>query len=147
MSVLGVAALGVVPDQLRPAGQELRLRQEFFFVSASLQDIIRRHISLHGDLSSLPEHACLQLNDTHPAMAVAYGFPISLQSDMQAFITGGADGEIPDVDFPIVAPADTQTKIQELAAVVNSRDDVYMATAADDPLHPVVDGYSLKVVT
>ena len=59
------------PSDETPAGQELRLRQEFFFVSASLQDIIRRHISLHGDLSSLPEHACLQLNDTHPAMAVA----------------------------------------------------------------------------
>jgi starch phosphorylase len=58
------------PSDETPAGQELRLRQEFFFVSASLQDIIRRHISLHGDLSSLPEHACLQLNDTHPAMAV-----------------------------------------------------------------------------
>jgi starch phosphorylase len=59
------------PSDETPAGQELRLRQEFFFVSASLQDIIRRHISLHGDLSTLPEHACLQLNDTHPAMAVA----------------------------------------------------------------------------
>jgi starch phosphorylase len=59
------------PSDETPAGQELRLRQEFFFVSASLQDIIRRHVSLHGDLSSLPEHACLQLNDTHPAMAVA----------------------------------------------------------------------------
>ncbi|GAC1548743.1 MAG: glycogen/starch/alpha-glucan phosphorylase [Beijerinckiaceae bacterium] len=59
------------PSDETPAGQELRLRQEFFFVSASLQDIIRRHIALHGSLSSLPHHACLQLNDTHPAMAVA----------------------------------------------------------------------------
>jgi len=59
------------PSDETPAGQELRLRQVFCFVAASLQHIIRRHIYLHGDLSSLPEHACLQLNDTHPAMAVA----------------------------------------------------------------------------
>jgi glycogen phosphorylase len=59
------------PSDETPAGQELRLRQEFFFVSASLQDIIRRHIAQHGDLSTLPDYACLQLNDTHPAMAVA----------------------------------------------------------------------------
>jgi starch phosphorylase len=59
------------PSDETPAGQELRLRQEFFFTSASLQDLIRRHLARHGgDLSTLPEHAAIQLNDTHPAIAV-----------------------------------------------------------------------------
>ena len=53
------------------AGQELRLRQEFFFTSASLQDIVRRHVAQHDDLSSLSDYASIQLNDTHPAIAVA----------------------------------------------------------------------------
>jgi starch phosphorylase len=59
------------PGDQTPAGQELRLRQEFFFTSASLQDIIRRHLAEHGNLASLPEYAAIQMNDTHPAIAVA----------------------------------------------------------------------------
>lgn len=51
-------------------GQELRLMQEYFFVSASLQDILARHTRTYGDLSVLPEKVCIQLNDTHPALAV-----------------------------------------------------------------------------
>ncbi len=52
------------------AGQELRLRQEYFLVSASLQDLLDRHMRLHGDLQSLPDKVAIQLNDTHPAIAV-----------------------------------------------------------------------------
>jgi starch phosphorylase len=59
------------PSDATPAGQELRLRQEYFFTSASLQDVVRRHLAQYDDLSSLPEHAAIQLNDTHPAIAVA----------------------------------------------------------------------------
>jgi starch phosphorylase len=59
------------PADSTPAGQELRLRQEFFFTSASLQDMLRRHVQQFGDVRSLPEHAAVQLNDTHPAIAVA----------------------------------------------------------------------------
>ncbi|NDA47506.1 MAG: glycogen phosphorylase, partial [Alphaproteobacteria bacterium] len=59
------------PSDSTPAGQELRLRQEYFFTSASLQDIIHRHIKSHGDIRSLKEKAAIQLNDTHPAIAVA----------------------------------------------------------------------------
>jgi len=59
------------PGDETPAGQELRLRQEYFFTSASLQDIIRRHLDEHGDLGSLPAYAAIQMNDTHPAIAVA----------------------------------------------------------------------------
>ena len=47
------------------------MRQEYFFTSASLQDIVQRHVAERGDLASLPDHAAIQLNDTHPAIAVA----------------------------------------------------------------------------
>ncbi len=59
------------PSDATPAGQELRLKQEYFFTSASLQDLLWRHLESHGSLSSLPRHAAIQLNDTHPAIAVA----------------------------------------------------------------------------
>jgi len=58
------------PSDETAAGQDLRLRQEFFFASASLQDLLRRHRAQHGELSSLPDHVAIQLNDTHPAIAV-----------------------------------------------------------------------------
>jgi starch phosphorylase len=58
------------PSADTPAGQELRLRQEFFFASASLQDLLRRHKQQHGELSSLADRAAIQLNDTHPAIAI-----------------------------------------------------------------------------
>lgn len=59
------------PADSTEAGQELRLRQEYFFVSASLQDLLDRHLRHHHDLRSLPEQVAIQLNDTHPAIAVA----------------------------------------------------------------------------
>jgi starch phosphorylase len=59
------------PADSTPAGQELRLRQEYFFSSASIQDIVRRHIQYHGDIRTLSDKAAIQLNDTHPAVAVA----------------------------------------------------------------------------
>jgi starch phosphorylase len=59
------------PADSTPAGQELRLRQEYFFSSASLQDIVRRHIQYFDDIRTLPDKAAIQLNDTHPAVSVA----------------------------------------------------------------------------
>ncbi len=59
------------PADSTPAGQELRLRQEFFFSSASLQDIVRRHMQAYGDLGSLSDKVAIQLNDTHPAISIA----------------------------------------------------------------------------
>ncbi|MDE2596503.1 MAG: glycogen/starch/alpha-glucan phosphorylase [Sphingomonadales bacterium] len=59
------------PADSSPAGQELRLRQEYFFTSASIQDIVRRHVQYYGDIRTLPDKAAIQLNDTHPAVAVA----------------------------------------------------------------------------
>ncbi|MEW5421076.1 glycogen/starch/alpha-glucan phosphorylase [Amorphus sp. 3PC139-8] len=59
------------PSDSTPAGHELRLRQEYFFTSASLQDLVRRHLQQGYSLKELPDHAAVQLNDTHPAIAVA----------------------------------------------------------------------------
>lgn len=58
------------PSDSSPAGHELRLRQEYFFVSASLQDLVQRHLRTDGDLHFLPLRAAIQLNDTHPSVAV-----------------------------------------------------------------------------
>jgi len=51
-------------------GKELRLKQEYFFVSATMQDIIRRYKKTHGDFSQFHEMVAIQLNDTHPAIAI-----------------------------------------------------------------------------
>nr|WP_103094208.1 glycogen/starch/alpha-glucan phosphorylase [Novosphingobium guangzhouense] len=59
------------PADSSPAGQELRLRQEYFLTAASIQDIVRRHIQYEGDIRTLPSKAAIQLNDTHPSVAVA----------------------------------------------------------------------------
>ena len=58
------------PGDGSPAGQELRLRQEYFFSSASLQDLLGRHIRQHGDVRTLADKAAIQLNDTHPSIAI-----------------------------------------------------------------------------
>jgi len=59
------------PNDKSQDGQELRLKQEYFFVSASLQDILHRYQRTHDDFSRFAEKVAIQLNDTHPAMAVA----------------------------------------------------------------------------
>ncbi len=59
------------PNDSTPAGRELRLRQEYFFTSASIQDILARHLSEHADLSNLADKVAIHLNDTHPAIGVA----------------------------------------------------------------------------
>ncbi|GJP62124.1 hypothetical protein CLOP_g19218 [Closterium sp. NIES-67] len=58
------------PEDSSEAGQQLRLQQEYFFVSATLQDIIARHKASGRAVSALPQQAAVQLNDTHPALAV-----------------------------------------------------------------------------
>lgn len=58
------------PDDSTEHGRELRLRQEYFFVSASLQDLLRRYLKKHGDLNPLADKVAIHLNDTHPALAV-----------------------------------------------------------------------------
>ena len=58
------------PNDESAAGRELRLRQEYFFVSASLQDLVNRHLGADGQLRSLAQKVAVQLNDTHPSLAV-----------------------------------------------------------------------------
>ena len=58
------------PDDSTWAGRELRLRQEYFLVSASLQDIIKRHKRTHGTIDNLADKVAIHLNDTHPALAI-----------------------------------------------------------------------------
>ena len=58
------------PDDSTASGRELRLRQEFFFISASMQDLVRRHLMRHGSLDNLAACTAIHLNDTHPVLAV-----------------------------------------------------------------------------
>ncbi len=65
----------VITKVLYPAddhieGKTLRLKQQYFFVSASAQDIVRKHIRLWGDIRSFPKHHIIQINDTHPTMII-----------------------------------------------------------------------------
>jgi len=58
------------PSDETTAGRELRLRQEYFFVAASLQDLVERHRRAYGSLHTLSERAAIQLNDTHPSIVI-----------------------------------------------------------------------------
>ncbi|MGO4395964.1 glycogen/starch/alpha-glucan phosphorylase [Variovorax sp. M-6] len=58
------------PDDSTPSGRELRLHQEYFFVSASVQDLLRRYLRNHTDFDALPDQVGIHLNDTHPVLAV-----------------------------------------------------------------------------
>ena len=59
------------PNDNNIAGKELRLKQQYFFVSASIQAAITKFKKKHGDISKLPEKVTFQMNDTHPTVAVA----------------------------------------------------------------------------
>jgi len=58
------------PDDTTYMGRELRLKQQYFFVCASLQDILFRYLNFHKSLAQLPDKVAIQLNDTHPAIAI-----------------------------------------------------------------------------
>ncbi len=65
----------VISKVLYPAdnheqGKQLRLKQFYFFTSATMQFMVRRHKELYGDLRTLPDHAVIQVNDTHPTLAI-----------------------------------------------------------------------------
>lgn len=59
------------PDDSNDKGKKLRLMQEYFFTSLSLQDIVSRHLATNKSLDNLADTAAIQLNDTHPSIAVA----------------------------------------------------------------------------
>ncbi len=58
------------PDDSTPSGRELRLHQEYFFVSASVQDLLRRYLRTHQNFDRLADRVSIHLNDTHPVLAV-----------------------------------------------------------------------------
>ncbi len=58
------------PEDNHPEGKSLRLRQQYFLVSASVQDILERHLKQYGTLDNLSEKAAIHINDTHPALVV-----------------------------------------------------------------------------
>lgn len=65
----------VITQVLYPAdnhreGKSLRLSQQYFLVSASVQDIVRRHLDVYGTLDNLPDMAAVHINDTHPTLAI-----------------------------------------------------------------------------
>ncbi len=59
------------PNDLTVMGKELRLQQQYFFVACSIHDIVNRHLKIHDGFSEFPDKVAIQLNDTHPAIAVA----------------------------------------------------------------------------
>ena len=59
------------PDDTTAMGRELRLKQQYFFVCASLQDALSRHAKHHDNFDDLPDKVAIQMNDTHPSIAVA----------------------------------------------------------------------------
>ncbi len=59
------------PDDKLEQGKELRLKQQYFLVAATLQDIMRRHKKQHGVMDGFADHVSVQLNDTHPSIAIA----------------------------------------------------------------------------
>jgi starch phosphorylase len=58
------------PDDTTPQGKELRFKQQYFFVSASLQDMLAQHLAEGRSFDTLPDAISIQLNDTHPALAI-----------------------------------------------------------------------------
>lgn len=69
------------PNDAVHEGKELRLKQEYFFVSATIQDIIRRFRKTHGNFKDFPQQVAIQLNDTHPAIAIAELMRILVDSE------------------------------------------------------------------
>jgi starch phosphorylase len=59
------------PNDTTSMGKELRLKQQYFFVCASLQDVLNRYGKQHKNLAGLPHKVAIQLNDTHPSIAIA----------------------------------------------------------------------------
>ena len=58
------------PEDNHMEGKSLRLRQQYFLVSASIQDILNRHLQKYGTLDNLPEKAAIHINDTHPTLVI-----------------------------------------------------------------------------
>ncbi|MDX1422467.1 MAG: glycogen/starch/alpha-glucan phosphorylase [Kiloniellales bacterium] len=73
------------PDDTTDQGKELRLKQEYFLTAASMADILRRFLAFHDDVRKLPQSIAVQLNDTHPAIAVPELLRILIDEHGQPF--------------------------------------------------------------
>ena len=69
------------PADDHPQGKELRLKQQYFFVSATAQDIVKKHRAAWGDVRSFPEHHVIQINDTHPTLIIPELMRIFMDED------------------------------------------------------------------
>ncbi len=58
------------PADNHPEGKSLRLRQQYFLVSSSMQDIVKRHLRHHKTIDSIPERIAIHINDTHPTLSI-----------------------------------------------------------------------------
>ncbi|MDY0064644.1 MAG: glycogen/starch/alpha-glucan phosphorylase [Bacilli bacterium] len=58
------------PTDDHPGGKELRLKQQYFLVSASMQNIVSDHLRYYGDIRSFPKYVAIHINDTHPALCI-----------------------------------------------------------------------------
>ncbi len=69
------------PADDHPQGKELRLKQQYFFVSATAQDIVKKHRAQWGDVRSFAEHHVIQINDTHPTLIIPELMRILMDED------------------------------------------------------------------
>ncbi len=73
------------PNDTSLAGKELRLKQQYFFVSATIKDIIRRFKKFHHSFRDFPDEVAIQLNDTHPSIAIAELMRILVDEELMAW--------------------------------------------------------------
>lgn len=69
-SMAEVISKVLYPNDNHPAGKDLRLRQQYFLVAASISDIVRRHMDTYGTLDNFAEKNAIHINDTHPTLAI-----------------------------------------------------------------------------
>src|SRR5205085_12671776 len=81
-------------------------------------------------------------------IAIPYVFTVDKESDMKRVIDAGADGEIPDVGIDLPLDSSTIEHIQTLSGIVDARQDVFLASAADNPFsNQKREGYALRIHT
>ncbi|HSI50945.1 MAG TPA: glycogen/starch/alpha-glucan phosphorylase [Ideonella sp.] len=78
------------PDDSTADGRELRLRQEYFFVSASVQDLVHRYLRTHSGFEKLPDKVSIHLNDTHPVLAIPELMRVLIDEQLQPWDTAWA---------------------------------------------------------
>jgi len=75
------------PNDNTDKGKELRLKQQYFFVCATINDMVRRFKRRHSDFSKFPEMVAIQLNDTHPSLAIPELFRVLIDQERLSFLS------------------------------------------------------------